>query len=436
MSLAQSINLSNDNRNHNNISINGSSTPNISDINISNSNSSNIGLDLLMNENKLKGNSGYNDTKDIKITPTSNTSNNDDFNLDNLLGDNFQEIKLDNIDDNIFSLNSGNSASSVSSPSSTSSPNIGSKPIVEVKLNDLDNDLGSSHSVSTPSTFNIEDLSTNVPDLDIPPKKTYEEIQKEKFEILCSLERLEARGIKVSKTFTMESDFTEMKREFERITRKVEVDKSVRFQRKMLIAFVTAIEFMNTKFDPMDIKLDGWSESVHENLNDYDDIFEELHEKYKEKAQMAPELRLIIMLAGSGFMFHLTQTLFKSSLPGVGDIMKQNPDLMNQFAKAAANSMGEQAGLGNLMGDLMSERHNRGGVPSGNSGQRKEMRGPPNINDILGDVSVRKPNNRNIDLENLSNISGSDMENLKNVNLSRKYKKGASRGKNEITLDF
>ena len=56
----------------------------------------------------------------------------------------------------------------------------------------------------------------------------------------------------------------------------------------MLIALVTGIEFLNTKFDPFDIKLEGWSENVHENVNDYDDVFEELHEKYKSKAQMAP----------------------------------------------------------------------------------------------------------------------------------------------------
>ena len=43
----------------------------------------------------------------------------------------------------------------------------------------------------------------------------------------------------------------------------------------MLIAFVTAIEFLNNRFDPFDVKLDGWSESVHEGINDYDDIFEE-----------------------------------------------------------------------------------------------------------------------------------------------------------------
>ena len=66
-----------------------------------------------MNENKLKEVVMvlYN-TKDIKITPFSNTSNNEDFNLDNLLGENIQEIKLDNIDDNIFSLNTNSSTQS------------------------------------------------------------------------------------------------------------------------------------------------------------------------------------------------------------------------------------------------------------------------------------------------------------------------------------
>ena len=153
----------------------------------------------------------------------------------------------------------------------------------------------------------------------------------------------------------MDSDYIEMKREFERITRKLEIDKSVRFQRKMLIAFVTAIEFMNTKFDPMDLKLDGWSDSVHENLNDYDDIFEELYEKYKESADMAPELRLMLMLGGSAFMYHLSNTMFKSALPGVGDIMKQNPDLMKQFSQAAMNTMGQSSpNFAGFMGNAMN----------------------------------------------------------------------------------
>jgi hypothetical protein len=54
----------------------------------------------------------------------------------------------------------------------------------------------------------------------------------------------------------------------------------------MLMAVINGIEFLNGRFDPFDIKLDGWSEQVNENITDYDDIFGELYEKYKSKASM------------------------------------------------------------------------------------------------------------------------------------------------------
>ena len=109
-----------------------------------------------------------------------------------------------------------------------------------------------------------------------------------------------------------------------------------------MMAAITGIEYLNNKFDPFDIKLDGWSESINENITDYDEVFEELSEKYGGKTEMAPEIKLLMMLGGSAFMFHLTNTMFKSSIPGMDDILKQNPDLMNQFAKAAVGSMGQQ----------------------------------------------------------------------------------------------
>ena len=424
-----SININNDNVTHNNVLLNSEST-NMSDINVFKSpptSSNDFGAELLMNDNKRKG-AGL-PSNSVSVKPESNTSNLDEFNLESLLNDT-SEIKLDTLDNNIFSIDT-NTPHNSKPPNITMNQSSSNTNLLDINVSDLNtsnssNLLDSVELLDTDSNkpnvnLQSEKVFESVPDINIPRRKTYEEVQKEKFDLLCNLERLEARGLKVSKTFTMDSEHADMKREYERITRKLEIDKSVRFQRKMLVAAVTAMEFLNTKFDPLDVKLEGWSESVHENVNDYDDIFEELHEKYKEKAQMAPELRLILMLAGSGFMFHLTQTLFKSSLPGVGDIMKQNPDLMNQFAKAAANSMGEQSGLGNLMGDLMSEKGNQ---------QRHEMRGPPNINDILG--NVKKPTT--IDLENLSNISESDVEQMKNVNLHRKNRSKSS--KNEITLDF
>ena len=111
-----------------------------------------------------------------------------------------------------------------------------------------------------------------------------------------------------------------------------------------------AIEFLNNKFDPFDINLEGWGEQFQENINDYDEIFGELHEKYKSKAKMAPELKLLFQLGGSAIMLHMTNTMFKSAMPGMDDIMRQNPELMQQFTKAAVNSMSNQnPGFGNFM---------------------------------------------------------------------------------------
>lgn len=179
-----------------------------------------------------------------------------------------------------------------------------------------------------------------------PPRpQTESEIQKEKQDLLFKLNRLQNRGMPISRKYTMSSPLDDIRSEFLSLKAQRDIQNSVKFQRKMMMAVVTGVEFLNTKFDPFDIKLDGWSESVHENVDDYDEIFEELHEKYKEKAKMAPETKLFFSLAGSAFMFHLTQSLFKTS-PGMGDVLQQNPELMKQFAQAAVGAQQRQMGGG------------------------------------------------------------------------------------------
>ena len=99
---------------------------------------------------------------------------------------------------------------------------------------------------------------------------------------------------------------------------------------------------MNNKFDPFDLKLDGWSEGIHENIDDYNEVFGELFEKYKTSSKMPPEVKLIMMVGGSAAMVHLTNTMFKSSLPGMEDMLKQNPEMMKQFATAAQQQQTQQ----------------------------------------------------------------------------------------------
>jgi hypothetical protein len=301
-------------------------------------------------------------------------------------------------------------------------------------------------------------------------KKRRNEIA-EKREILYQLNRLQAKGHNIPHNFTMASDLNEMRSEYERIVRDKDVDASIRFQRKMLMAFVTGTEYLNSRYDPFAIKLEGWSEQVHENINDYDDIFEELHNKYKAKGKkMAPELRLFISLSGSAFMFHLTSKMFKeSSIPGVEEVFKANPALMKQFQSAAAKQfvykntglmgggqeedergdvrrnerpspMGNNGGLFGMIGNLFGGLNNTqpfNNSPKMNTQMKKENKPINDINNIIN--SVHNKITPNIDDDNkIETLSISDeeitsiIEDATDVNL---LKKAVGR-KNKRTLNI
>jgi hypothetical protein len=177
--------------------------------------------------------------------------------------------------------------------------------------------------------------------------------KKEKIELLNKLQRLEQKGFPVSKRYSMDNTLDEMKQEYGRLVDAKNLEASIRFQRQALMSVVTGLEWANGRFDPFDLKLDGWSEAVHENVEDFDDIFEELYDKYKDRGKMPPEARLLMSLAGSGFMCHVSNSFLKSRMPSMSadDILKSNPDLARQFAQAAANQAG--SGFGNFMGMAM-----------------------------------------------------------------------------------
>jgi hypothetical protein len=95
---------------------------------------------------------------------------------------------------------------------------------------------------------------------------TYRDELNEKKEILYQLNRLQAKGAKIPSSFTLNSNIEDMRQEYNRIVKDRDIDASIRFQRKMLMAFVTGTEYLNTRYDPFMIKLEGWSEQVHENI--------------------------------------------------------------------------------------------------------------------------------------------------------------------------
>jgi hypothetical protein len=227
-----------------------------------------------------------------------------------------------------------------------------------------------------------------------------EEFQK-KAEGLIMLERMDRKGITGNK-LTIANTLEEINSEISRRKDSRALEASLRFQRQLLTTVTTGMEFLNNRYDPFGVRLDGWSESVNENIEDYDEIFEELYDKYKDKGKVAPEVRLIMSLGLSATMCHVTNTMFKSRMPGMDDILRNNPELKKQFANAAASSVGP--GFGKFMSmapgmggggggptPFSADDARGGSYDDGISGAggpsmgtaRREMRGPSGVDDIL-----------------------------------------------------
>ena len=205
------------------------------------------------------------------------------------------------------------------------------------------------------------------------PSPGYKTIDEEKADLVNKLGRLEKKGFTINKRLNVYSNVDDLRTEVKRITYSIDVDKSIKFSRRMLIACVTGLEFLNKRYNPLDIQLEGWSENIMENVDDYDEVFEELYVKYRTKMHVAPEVKLIMMLGGSAMMFHLTNSMFKQVMPNVNDVMKQNPDLVQNMMSAVQTTMA----------------NGRQASPAAPPGERHEMQGPGlDISSLMGGIMM------------------------------------------------
>ena len=313
----------------------------------------------------------------------------------------------------------------ISTPSGPQSagdmPNIHIKPIDDLEVVNLDaapgvNDIHVNRAPEAPFVLNMGGSEHRM-EASSSGGLTPEQENLEKQKYLTKLRRLEANDIRGAR-MTMSNSLADIKAEHDKLTDSRNLEASIRFQRNALMTFVTGVEMVNDKFGhklPIKPKLKGWSESVHTNVEDFDEIFEELYDMYKDTAKMHPLVRLVGTLGVSATMYHLTNSMAeRSGIPGMADLLNENPELQRQFAAAAAAKMG--GGFGNFMnaasgfgggpGPMGSappmgfapQQQSAGtrGVPFNVSAAamdevpqaqgpraRREMRGPTGVDDIL-----------------------------------------------------
>lgn len=172
--------------------------------------------------------------------------------------------------------------------------------------------------------------------------------------------------IKNNPHFNLESAYEEVEDEYETALEDKRKKDSVKLQGWWFMTAVNSLEYANAAFNPFDINLDGWGEQVNEDIDSYEEIFAELHEKYKG-GKLAPELSLLLRLGFSAAVVNFTNKALSSATPAFNDVIKQSPELMKMFTNATVSSMSQQSPGFAMANNLMKE----------NQGPARNMGPPP-----------------------------------------------------------
>jgi len=124
-----------------------------------------------------------------------------------------------------------------------------------------------------------------------------QEIRMKKIELLRKLSEIKVKGYQLSKDYDFNSQLEEMEYEYALLRSFVDKRNGVKIFKNSLLQFVSVVEFLNDKYDPFDFQLSGWSEHLTIEVDNWEDVMEELYEKYKGKGRkMAPEIKLLYLI--------------------------------------------------------------------------------------------------------------------------------------------
>jgi hypothetical protein len=164
--------------------------------------------------------------------------------------------------------------------------------------------------------------------------------------------------IKSNSHFNADSSFEEVEDEYETALEDKRKKDSIKLQGWWFMTFINSVEYANAVFNPFDLNLDGWGEQVSEDLDSYEEIFSELHDKYKG-GKLAPEISLLLRIGFSAAVLNFSNKALSSATPAFNDVIKQSPELMRMFTNATVSSMSQQSPGFAFANNIMQEQANK-----------------------------------------------------------------------------
>ena len=289
------------------------------------------GVELLMNDKKMSANS-------------STKINMDD--LDNL------ENELNSLSHNIdeSSNHTSNSSGALGGFSNLFGLNNSDSNVEEINL-DLGNlddqrpsNIGAAtmNGIGSTKTWDGFTKTNEIPtNTSTGSKLSDREKRRKQRAMIKKLEEWKDKGfIKHASNFNMDSDFDEVEDEYETAMDDKRKKDGIKLQGWWFTTLVNSLEYGNAVFDPFGLNLDGWGEQINEDIDSYEEIFGELHDKYKG-GKLSPEISLLLRLGFSGAVLNITNKALSTATPGFNDVIKQSPELMKMFSAATAQTMNQ-----------------------------------------------------------------------------------------------
>jgi hypothetical protein len=315
------------------------------------------GIELLMNDKKR---TSSNSSTKIDLQELDNLEN--ELNALSGVGNDFPTNSNQNHNQNQNSSSFGNESKKISGLSGFSNFfNLGgNKSSAQTPNNDplekSDSNIGHATAESVNNNTRTWDgfskMAADIPFVNKTPhlsgggtsvNMTERERRRKKRMMIKKLEEWYEKGtIKNSSRFTLDSNYEEIEDEYEGALEDKRKKDAIKLQGWWFTTIVNTLEYGNALINPFDLNLDGWGEQVSEDLDSYEEIFAELHEKYKG-GKMAPELSLLLRLGFSAAVVNMSNKMLSSAAPGFGDVMKQSPELMRMFTNAAVDTMSKQS---------------------------------------------------------------------------------------------
>lgn len=160
---------------------------------------------------------------------------------------------------------------------------------------------------------------------------TPQEVRLKKIEMIRKLCEIKAKGFQLSKDYDFNSSLEEMEYEYDLLRSFVDKRNGVKIFKGGILQAVSVVEFLNDKYDPFDFHLTGWGDHLNVEIDSWEDVLEEIYEKYKGTGKrMAPEIKLLYLMIVSASAFHMTKTQ-ASKLPGLDSLLSSNPGLLSKI---------------------------------------------------------------------------------------------------------